>query len=152
MIAVWLCSMASGELAQSKDVAYYCVAAVAGDLWYNEKTKKWEGHSFRAEQKFVLKMGLVRSRVRGEEQVNDYKVTITESGQNTDLTCYALSDEETITIKDKDRILCTTYTHDYRFDLQRNRFLAIYPHGYLDGDNNNSTPAIEAGMPRVNEK
>jgi len=137
MIAVWLCSMASAALAQSKDAAYYCVSEAAGGLWYNEQTKKWEGHSFHAEQKFVLKIGLVRSWVRRE-----YKVLITQSGQKG-LPCFGFSNEETIT---KDRILCTTYVHDYRFDLQTNRFLAIYFHGYLDGnENNNNTPVIQGG-------
>jgi hypothetical protein len=65
-IAAVLLVASDGALAQPQDVAYYCVGDAAGGLWYNEKTKKWEGASFRAEQKFVLKMNFVRARVRKE--------------------------------------------------------------------------------------
>ena len=53
------------------------VGDVAGGVSYNEKTKKWEATAFRPHQKFVLKMKFLG--VRKEEQLSDYKVTVTET-------------------------------------------------------------------------
>jgi hypothetical protein len=142
--------VASPAFAQSKDVAYYCVSDAAGGLWYNEKTKKWEGASFRAEQKFVLKMNFVRAGVRKEmieEQVTDYNIMVTASGKDTSLPCTRNYPNETVTVADQYRSFsCTTVAHDYVFNLRTNRFLSIYPHGYVGGkDSNVDTPAIEGG-------
>ena len=98
--------VASPAFAQSKNVAYYCVTEAAGGLWYNEKTKKWEGASFRAEQKFVLKMNFVRAGVRKEmieEQVTDYNIMVTASGKDTSLPCTRNYPNETVTVADQYR-------------------------------------------------
>jgi hypothetical protein len=47
-------------------------------------------HSFRAEQKFVLKMNFAGARIQKgmiEEQVSDYNVTVTASGKDASLPC-----------------------------------------------------------------
>jgi hypothetical protein len=106
LIVAVLLVIAAGASAQPQDVAYYCVGDAAGGLWYNEKTKKWEGASFRAEQKFVLKMNFVRAGVRKEmieEQVTDYKVMVTASGKDTSLPCTRNYPNETVTVADQYR-------------------------------------------------
>ena len=135
-------------IAQTKDVAYYCVGDAAGGLWYNEKTKKWEGVSFRAEQKFVLKMNFVRAGVRKEiieEQVTDYNILVTASGKDTSLPC--TGNYETVTVVNQYRSFsCTTVAYDYVLNLRTNRFLSIYRYGYVGGkDSNADTPAVEGG-------
>jgi hypothetical protein len=147
-----LCLILAGgpAFSQSKDVAYYCVGDAAGGLWYNEKTKKWEGASFRAEQKFVLKMNFAGARIQKgmiEEQVSDYKVMVTASGQDTGLPCTRNYPNETVTVADQYRSFsCTTGAHDYMFNLRTNRFLSIYVHGYVGGkDSNADTPHVEGG-------
>jgi hypothetical protein len=129
--------MSNGSaFAQSKDVAYYCVSEVAGGLWYNEKTKKWEGVSFRPESKFVLKMIFLHS---------NYDVTVTEAGKEYNLRCSEHYGKLGVGDQYKS-FSCTTAVHDYRFNFVTNRFLAIYAHGYVDGkDNDDNTPGIEGG-------
>ena len=96
---------ATVAFAQSKDVAYYCVGEAAGGLFYNEKTKKWEAITgFVPFQRFVLKMKFLGARVRKEraieEQVSDYKVTVTRSGENTGLPCLShITKEKTVTVE-----------------------------------------------------
>ena len=150
---------ATVAFAQSKDVAYYCVGEAAGGLFYNEKTKKWEAITgFVPFQRFVLKMKFLGARVRKEraieEQVSDYKVTVTESDQNIALSCRdddpnKSSDDpnKTVTVSDQFRTFsCATTSYDYQFNLGTRRFLSIYRYGYTNGnDNNDDNPSVEAG-------
>src|SRR5215470_7768529 len=142
--------------AQSKDVAYYCVGDVAGGVSYNDKTKKWEATAFRPHQKFVLKMKFLG--VRKEEQLSDYKVTVTETKEEDwrralemepyeGLPCRGEDRNETVTVSDRfTTVSCSTGAYDYQFNLGTYRFLATYPYGYTDGrDNNDNTPSVEVG-------
>jgi hypothetical protein len=137
---------ADGALAEplNKDLAYYCVGQAAGGLWYNERTKKWEGASFRAERKFVLKMNFLRVI---DQYESDYKITLTQQGESTSLPCKRNYSVETVSVADQYRSFsCTTIAYDYVFNLQTNRFLEIYVHGYVGGtDNNDNTPAVQGG-------
>jgi hypothetical protein len=144
----------SSAFAQSQDASYYCVAEAAGGLWYNTSRKKWEGTSFGPTLKFVLKMKFLQARVQKEEygeeqeQVSDYTVTITDTGENTGLNCTGKDRSRTVTVYDKSRYFeCDrAIAWNYHFNLRTNRFLMILPIGYLNGkDNNDNNPGIEAG-------
>jgi hypothetical protein len=149
LLVLFLASSSGTAFAQSNhDVAYFCVSEVAGGLWYNEKVKKWEGTSFRATAKFLVEMSFAYLWVKQNEQVSDYKVTVTRSGEKTGLPCLShITKENTVTVGDSYRtVFCTTGFQDYVVNLQTNRFLAIYLAGYVNGkDNNADNPSIEAG-------
>jgi hypothetical protein len=132
LIVVVLLSVASDGLAQPQDVgsvAYYCVGDAAGGLSYNEKAKKWEGASFRLEQKFVLKMNFAGARVQKgmmEEEVTDYNVMVTASGKDTGLPCTTNDPNDTITVADRYRSFsCTTVAYTmYSISVQ----IDFFPH------------------------
>ena len=148
LISLVILFLASTAFAQSKDLAYFCVGEAAGGLWYNQQTKKWEGHSSIPSQKFVLKIKFPGARVRkgaSEKQASDYNITITKTGENTGLPCRA---NETVTVSDLYGIFisCIMSGNEYQFNLGTNRFLSIYRYGYTNGqDNNDNTPHVEVG-------
>jgi hypothetical protein len=151
LISLVILFLATTAFAQSKDLAYFCVGEAAGGLWYNQQTKKWEGHSSIPSQKFVLKIKFPDARVRkgaSEKQASDYNITITKTGENTGLPCRGYDANETVTVSDLYGIFisCITSGNEYQFSLGTRRFLSIYRYGYTNGkDNNDDNPSVEAG-------
>ena len=131
---------------QGKDVSYFCVVEFAGGLSFNQKTNKWEGTKFRTDDKFVLRLKFLQSRTEkshfGEDQqVHDYKVTIIKSGTSSAVACGG--DSVSVTAE---RVECTSTMTNYQFNLENNKFLGSYPHGYVDGiDNGEDTPRVSGG-------
>jgi len=149
LIACVPLSTANAQLV--KDASYFCVAEVVGGLAYDAGMKKWIATSFRAEKKFVLRLKFLTNRVEKsvfnqDETVYDYNVTITEAGSNFAGPCLGRGQKH-VTVRPLGWLLCHgADLHEYRFDLDTNRFLAAYLHGYIDGkDNNNNTPAVLGG-------
>src|SRR5262245_42745408 len=80
-----------------KDASYFCMDEVAGGIRYNEQTKKWEGAPFRVSSKFVLKMKFLKTKLRREETVFDYSVTITKMGWRFPESC-SNAGQENVTV------------------------------------------------------
>jgi hypothetical protein len=132
---------------------YFCIAEMAGGLSYSTTEKRWRGATFKANEKFVLKLKLNRTRVQKDflgkdETVGDYSVTVTESGKNVSQPCYGkrAPHPKEVTLDEYMIVNCSHNLTDYRFNLKTNRFMGVYFIGYVDGaDNNENTPAITGG-------
>jgi|SRR6185369_3459648 hypothetical protein len=139
-------STASAQL--GKDASYFCTTEVAGGLTYDVGMKKWKGTAFNADGKFVLRLKHLRTRAQKSdfgETVYEYKVTITEAGSNLPYSCDNFS-EENVTMTDLGWVRCNYALHEFKFNLNTNRFLTAYLDGYADGkDNKKNTPSIEGG-------
>jgi hypothetical protein len=150
-IAIAACSWADFALGQSKDAAYYCVAEFAGGLLYDATAKKWQGASFRADNKFVMRMKYVGSRIEqsgsSDWSITEYMVTITEAGKAYASPCSdAGSYEAKPVLSSNSWIVCNSSLTDYQFNLKTNRFLSVYAQGYAGGDDNNkNTPSVSGG-------
>jgi hypothetical protein len=149
-IAIAACSWADFALGQSKDAAYYCVAEFAGGLAYDAGTKKWQGASFRTDNKFVMRMKYVGSRGQGSGltgSLTEYMVTITQAGDSYAAPCTDDGSYEAKSVLSSNTwVFCNSSLADYKFNLKANRFLSVYALGYVDGtDNNDNTPAMTGG-------
>src|SRR5437868_6952638 len=67
-------------------VDYFCTTDAIGGLMYKKDLKKWIGGSLRGDEKFVLSLKFLRSRVEKnalfdkDQVIATYNVSITESG------------------------------------------------------------------------
>jgi hypothetical protein len=145
----------SAAVAQvNKNAAYFCAAEVAGGLYYNSALKRWEASSFKADQKFVLRLKFLRARVQkgtfifaAEESVTDYEVTITQSGSNFAGGCESDSGAKEITVVNElGYVECQWSFGRLKFNLNSNRFLSAYLSGFVNGkENNDDNPAVLGG-------
>jgi hypothetical protein len=95
------------------------------------------------DDRFVLRLKFLQSRTEKDQQVHDYKVTIIKSGTSSALACESVGDSVAVT---NERVECTSTMTNYQCNLENNRFLGSYPHGYVDGiDNNEDTPPHVSG-------
>jgi len=138
-----------------KDASYFCISEFAGGVAYDQATKKWKGTALRTNNKFVLRLKFVNSRVektffRGDEIVHDYNITFTETGSNSPEPCIDVRQSKPrITVGYDGLMTCTSSLdlNEYIFNLTKNRFLATYLIGYIDGkDSNENTPAVSGGI------
>jgi hypothetical protein len=134
-----------------KDASYFCVGEFAGGLWYNERTKKWEGATFKPDAKFVMRMKHLRSETRKDSRGKDepaqvFDVTITPEGGRVAETCLQ-PDGSVVFSSDRMTFRCLGVRDEYKFNLENNRFLSFYLFGYFDGaDNNKDTPVVTGGV------
>jgi hypothetical protein len=149
--AILIASVTTASAQLGKDASYFCLAEAVGGLSYDERTKKWIGSSLRADKKFVLRLKFLNNRVEKsifnqDETVYDYNVTITEAGSNFVGPCLG-SGQKHVTVRPLGWLLCHgADLHEYRFDLDTNRFLSAYLHGFINGKaSNDDTPAVMGG-------
>jgi hypothetical protein len=157
-LAVLTAFMSSVSKAQNdKDAAYYCTAEAAGGLEYNKANKKWGGAEFLADHKFVLGMTFLRTsdrkkenELQGDDIIDVYGVTITDAGKTYAAPCVSRSGDREVSVSLKYNMLfCDSSLVEYRFNLNRNRFLQMYAGGYALGfdidDEHSDTPVIQSG-------
>ena len=142
-------SAASAQL--GKDASYFCVAEFAGGLIYDEGMKKWKSGALRIEEKFVLRLKHLRTRVQksytGEDEpVHDYDVTVTPAGSNAPFPCVSYGQRH-VAVRLLSSVWCDGLDLQvYKFNLITNRFLSSYLVGYVDGDHNKqNTPSVTGG-------
>jgi hypothetical protein len=127
---------------QPNEGAYYCAAQSSGGIVYNERTKKWEGTSFRPLSKFTLKFKYVRTAPNGDE----YAVTITPDGKNDVLACNPYR-TQFVQFDEFGYLICRTDFFNYKFNLKAGRFIEAYLMGYINGrDSNDDTPMLSGGV------
>jgi hypothetical protein len=142
--AFFLISWASA-FAEGRDAAYFCVQEAAGGLWYNTGTKKWEGAIFRPDNKFVLRMKYAATRTSDREAVSLFRITVTPSGSNYASPCVEFP-SDTVELSSTGWMRCNANVTDYQFNINTNRFLAMYAVGYVNGrDDNSDTPSVSGG-------
>jgi hypothetical protein len=132
---------------------YFCIVESSGGVAFDARSQKWQGTVFRPEGKFVLKMEWLKSRVEnskylGDQRVNDYHVSITQSGGTYPMPCGngARPDGTVVSIFEGGSFRCEAGLQDYAFNIGTNRFLVAYMVGFISGtDNNENTPAMSAG-------
>jgi len=127
---------------QTKEGAYSCAAESSGGIFYNDRTKKWEGTGFRPLSKFVLKLKYVRTTADGDE----YAATITPGGRNDALPCLSYR-TQLARINELGFLVCRTEFYNYKFNLKAGRFVEAYLMGYINGqDINDDTPLVSGGV------
>jgi hypothetical protein len=150
-LSALLASSLSILASEVQDLTYFCVEEFSGGLHYDETAKKWRGATFRADTKFILRLKHIRSRTQKDfigkdEQVQDYDVTITESGSSVAKPCHNYPASKTITLDPSRWLRCSDSVERYIFNLNNNRFLSAYLYGYVNGkDTNEDTPHVGGG-------
>jgi hypothetical protein len=116
---------------------------VAGGLAYDAMTKKWIGTALNTNQKFVLRLqyrGRRETKGYGDETIDDYEVTITDSGKSEGYRCHGKNSLVGVFSSDGRMKPCQAMLVDYKFNLKNGRFLSTYAIGYVNGrDTNNET-------------
>ena len=139
-IATMIASVSFAQ--QSNEGAYSCAAESSGGIFYNDRTKKWEGTSFRPLSKFILTLKYVRTTTQGDE----YAVTVTPDGRNDALPCISNS-AQLAQIDQLGFLICRTEFYNYKFNLKAGRFVEAYLMGYANGHNtNDDTPVVSGGV------
>lgn len=135
--------IAPASFAQAvKEGAYSCTAESSGGIFFNDRTKKWEGTGFRALSKFVLRLKYVRTTA----EVDEYAVTITPAGRNDALPCLSYR-TQLAQINELGFLVCRTEFYNYKFNLKAGRFVEAYLMGYITGqDINDDTPLVSGGV------
>jgi hypothetical protein len=127
---------------QTKEGAYSCAAESSGGIFYNDRTKKWEGTSFRPQSKFILRVKYVRTTADGDE----YTATIAPGGRDDSLPCLSYR-TQLAQISDFGLLVCRTEFYNYKFNLKAGRFVEGYLMGYINGqDLNDDTPLVSGGV------
>jgi hypothetical protein len=127
---------------QSNEGAYSCTAESSGGIVYNEKTKKWQGTSFRPLSRFTLKLKYVRTAAIGDE----YAASITPNSGNDVFPCISYQTQLAL-VDQMGYLSCQTAFFNYRFNLNDGRFVEAYLMGYINGrDNNDDTPVLSGGV------
>lgn len=145
-ILALLFTTAAGAV-EPPEESYFCVGESAGGISYYSQTKSWRGAVFNPDQKFVLVVKTIGSRMDVSDKINIVEVTITLSGSNVTTGCFVFGGVPHSTVEEKyDVIRCSANLSDFTISRRTNRYLSIYPIGYINGiDNNDDTPAITAG-------
>jgi hypothetical protein len=148
-------TMLSSSSAQSgTNTAYYCTEEASGGLQYDKVAKKWVGIGFNATHKFVLRLKFLRTFVRKrrnevdhDETIGVYGVTITNAGESDESQCESEGNKE-VFVGDNSLAFCRRGLIDYKINLEKNRYLAVYAIGFAVGwqsDEDSDTPYMEGG-------
>jgi hypothetical protein len=145
-VAGLLVAIASNAVAEEK-ASYFCTAEVSGGIYFDNQTKHWIGATFKAEKRFVLNTTLISERTDYGVLKTIFHVTKTDAGSNDSTPCKE-SGQVGIDVTSAFReIRCTVGAFNLVFGRDINRFLMIYPEGYVKGeDNNDDTPSVIAGI------
>ncbi|MET4242744.1 hypothetical protein [Bradyrhizobium sp. RT10b] len=141
----------NAQAVEAKNATYYCAVEMAGGLFYDENLKRWRSGTLRTDDRFVLKLKYLTTRmgkdlVNRDEVVLTFNVAIVEGGSNTDAECRARDWSEVVEVRPNNYIFCNAVLSDYVINLSNNRFLRNYMSGYVDGvENNKNTPAVSGG-------
>lgn len=143
-ISSWLVVVAStvaiSHAQESIEGTYSCAAKSSGGIFYNDRTKKWEGTRFRPFSKFVFKLKYARSAAQGDE----YAATVT-SGSGSESQC-ASNRTQLVQVDELGFLACRTEFYSYKFNLKSSRFIEVYLMGYVSGrDTNDDTPMVSGG-------
>lgn len=129
--------------------SYLCLPEFGGGVAYDEAAQKWEGTVFRPNGRFVMKATYAREEPWSEGSdlmVQYYSVSISEFGEGAKPIACTEADGLSIPASLGGFFGCNASLTDYRINLATMRYLAIYPVGYVSGqDNNDNTPSIMGG-------
>ena len=129
--------------------SYFCNVEFGGGLRYDKAHHKWESAEFEPDLKFVLRLKFrtTNSRTFGTRKYSyaQYEASITPAGMNKPVPCFGVTSIFPW-LNDQGYLTCTSAKTEYKFNLDNNRFLSIYTHGYLDGDENPHTPGLLGGI------
>lgn len=134
--------VSAGFAQETKEGAYSCTAESSGGIFYNDRTKKWEGTGFRPLSKFTLRLKYVRTTAEADE----YAVTITPGGRNDGLPCVSYR-AQLAQFNELGFLVCRTELYNYKFNLKAGRFVEAYLMGFISGqDINDDTPLVSGGV------
>ena len=135
--------------------AFVCAESASGGVRYNENSKLWEGTEFQAQNRFLVRIDLVKQRTvfgkPGERPIivgGDYRVTVSTpapelssdrhpcvpNGGNSDL----------VAIDAKNEVACRTRTYDLLLRLHSNRFTLFNQVGFIEGRDHGG-PSVSVG-------
>jgi hypothetical protein len=123
---------------EEAEIRLLCKPTASGGVFFNETTKAWEGTVFLpGEDGFILTNSFKGPNADRYEGFAFHAIPVgmnnatggceTEANSSGRLTCF--------------------YSGQHLYvNLQTNRYLELYPHGYIDGeDNNDNTPFAKIG-------
>jgi len=151
---MFLMSAVSVKAIEPKDVSYFCVAEAAGGLSFSAPQKKWVGTVFKVTEKFVLRLKYIDAKFGTgkwdkDELYTNFEVALTPAGTNSESRCLQLGsgDKKSVSVSQYDSFTCSASIEEYYFNLKTNRYLNVYPFGYVDGtDSNENTPSVTGGV------
>jgi hypothetical protein len=146
LFGIWDCAIAQNE------ESYFCETEAVGGLSYDATDKKWKGTSFNDRNKFALRVQIIEpSNTKERKAYDNFRVTITPYGESKGSDCTNLNAWGKIRFFLNDNLASYIWCDiggivDFAFNSQTNRFLKIYPVGFLDGkESNDNTPYIAGG-------
>ncbi|MBR1229497.1 hypothetical protein JQ600_31900 [Bradyrhizobium sp. AUGA SZCCT0176] len=161
----WRCLWILGALvlaplaakAQSRNVEFICVADMVSGLGYDSGSQKWKAMTFPIEHKFNLRLKFLSAKATKnifdkDDVETKYEVAVTTSAQKTPTPCVDFGRGLTteITVTEFSYLSCywggLGPSRQLRLNLKNKRFLEVYLHGYLDGEDvPNTGPALLGG-------
>jgi hypothetical protein len=143
-------SIATAE--QRRDGSYFCNEEIVAGLSYNANLNKWQSTSFPPKAKFILRLKFVQSRTENLGGVggmsvsfDHYEVSITRAGADSAFACDR-GHKKPPSLHDGFLVCDGMDLHSYRFNFKTNRFLRMYPEGFVSGkDSNDDTPYVAGG-------
>ena len=153
IIVVTLLFTCGQSNAQEQGRTYLCSSEIEAGLKYDQSAKEWRALKIEEKEKFILKVRFKRTEKKGSfgGKTEIYNLTITPTGTNLAEDCYAKTfglrgnPREIEAHADYRLLFCYTAFNQYTFNLKTNRFLSAFGLGYVNGDNNDASPAIAAG-------
>lgn len=148
--------MLSPALAQSPpaDVEQYiCTSELSGGLRWDNEAKRWTEASFRPDLKFLFTVSSIPDAATREFSSRLRRVNVKQFGASSlsdvcvSSTPLVVSEDPKDIYIDGDYTLsCAKATEYFKLNLKALRFMMIYPHGYIDGqDRSGNTPMINVG-------
>ena len=136
--------------------SYLCTAKATGGIIYREGSDSWEGTSFFSETQYLLRLESTET-IKGQDSEHPgliYRVSIAEHGSNIGLDssisrCKTNAGSPDITISKRGGFLCRRSLTTFHINLEDNRYLVVYPSGYVyfnEESRNPDTPYIQAGI------
>ena len=124
--------------------AFVCAESASGGVRYNENSKRWEGTEFQAQNRFLVRIDLVRQRTvfgkPGERPIvvgGDYRVAVSTptpelSSDRHPCAPYGVS-SDLVPIDVKYEVACRMRTYDLLLRLDSGRFTLFNQTGFIEG-------------------
>ena len=125
-------------VAEDAEIRLLCQPTAAGGVYFDESTQEWQGTRFNpGKDGFVLTNTFKGPNADWYEGFAFYAVSIGQDHASGG--CETEADSS-------GRLTCFYSGQHLYVNLETNRYLVLYPHGYIDGvDNNDNTPYAKVG-------
>lgn len=130
--------------------AYFCTVQAAAGIKFDQSQKKWNGVPFEPRGGFIVRIKFQHTETQKmwnvEFTYDFYEASITQAGTSGTRNCRGSGKPTVMVDREHSSFQCDADLHEHRFNLKTLRFLRYYPIGYLNGDQPDNTPSVEAGI------